>query len=208
MRILVTAGPTREYFDAVRYISNASSGKMGYAIAAEAASRGHKVELVSGPVDLPPPTGVQVHNVVSAREMHQIAARLFLDCKVAIMAAAVCDYRPRIRLEHKLPKRTDAWSVDLEPTVDICAELGCKKGTRVVIGFALEDSHNRQHAEIKLQRKNCDAIVLNTTDAVGSDQATIQVLRPDNGWSVSETGSKSRLAIVLIDLAEHLAETG
>ena len=142
MRILVTAGPTREYFDSVRFISNPSSGKMGYAIAAEAARRGHKVDLVSGPVELPAPKGVKVTHVVTAQEMFDAAAAMFSRCQAAVMTAAVCDYRPATRLDRKLKKSNRPFSLRLVPTPDICAYLGRIKGDRIVIEMLAESGEN------------------------------------------------------------------
>ena len=205
MRILVTAGPTREYFDSVRFISNPSSGKMGYAIAAEAARRGHQVVLVSGPVELRPPAGVVLKPVTSADEMYDIATAAFPDCEAAVMTAAVCDYKPAECLERKLKKQEQVWRVELLPTRDICAELGRIKGRRVVVGFAMEDHDQQAHASAKLRRKQCDAVVLNGIGNVGGDEAEIQVLRADFGWSPAHRGSKAELASQLVDLVEELA---
>lgn len=202
MRILVTAGPTREFIDSVRFISNPSSGKMGYAIAAEAARRGHKVELVSGPVDLPAPKGVKVTRVVTAQEMFDAAAAKFSRCHAAVMTAAVCDYRPATRLDHKLKKSNRARSLRLVPTADIAAHFGRIKGNRIVIGFAMEDRDGRRHAEAKLHRKCCDAIVLNGLGNVGSDRATVQVFEPATGWERPVSGTKMRIAKYLVDCVE------
>jgi phosphopantothenoylcysteine decarboxylase/phosphopantothenate--cysteine ligase len=204
MRILVTAGPTREYIDTVRYISNPSSGKMGYAIAAEAVSRGHEVVLVSGPVTLPTPEGVELVRVTSAREMFEVTTSAFGRCSAAIMAAAVCDYRPIARAGRKQPKSKETITVSLEPTEDICAHLGAVKGDRIVIGFAMEDHDHRRNAEVKLERKRCDAIVLNDVDATGADLAKIEILRKGFGWSQSYHGTKADCARRVVELAESL----
>jgi phosphopantothenoylcysteine decarboxylase/phosphopantothenate--cysteine ligase len=204
MRILVTAGPTREYIDTVRYISNPSSGKMGYAIAAEAVSRGHEVVLVSGPVTLPVPEGVELVRVTSAREMFEVTTSAFGRCSAAIMAAAVCDYRPIARAGRKQPKSKETITVSLEPTEDICAHLGAVKGDRIVIGFAMEDHDHRRNAEVKLERKRCDAIVLNDVDATGADLAKIEILRKGFGWSQSYHGTKADCARRVVELAESL----
>lgn len=205
MRILVTAGPTREHFDTVRFISNPSSGKMGYAIAAQAAHRGHEVALVSGPVDLPEPVGVDVVHVVSAREMYEVSMSLFHECHAAVMTAAVCDYRPTRCLDHKLSKRNRVRPIHLQPTADICASLGGIKGGRVLIGFAMEDHDHHAKAEAKLYRKRCDAIVLNGLENVGVDHATIEIFRGDRGWSAPRRGPKLELAACVLDLMEELA---
>ena len=208
MRILVTAGPTREYLDSVRFISNASSGKMGYAIAGEAARRGHSVVLISGPVELPEPDGVEVTHVVTAQEMFEAATLLFPECRAAIMVAAVCDYRPSTRLGHKLKKQDQGRSIQLEPTEDICAHLGGMKGDRVLVGFAVEDRDHHRNAEAKLRRKRCDAIVLNAVATVGADEAEIEILRADAGWSAPFAGSKAEIAAAIISLVEELADPG
>lgn len=201
MRILVTAGPTREYFDSVRFVSNASSGRMGYAIAANAAGRGLEVVLISGPVELPSPEGVDVVRVVSAAEMLDAAVGRFSKCQVAVMAAAVCDEKPACRCEFKPSKPSEPRAIEFVPTVDICERLGRTKDGRVVIGFAMEDHDSRRHAEQKLKRKHCDAMVMNSPDALGADSAKIEVFRPDLGWSSPILGSKTELARAIVDLA-------
>ena len=204
MRILVTAGPTREFFDSVRFISNPSSGRMGYAIAAEAARRGHEVVLLSGPVEQAEPDGVEVVRVVSADDMFAAATSLFEKCHAAVMTAAVCDYRPARRLEHKLKKQNRIRAVRLTPTRDICAHLGKTKGHRVVVGFAMEDHNHKAHAETKLKRKRCDAIILNGIDNVGRDAAEIEILRADKGWSGGTSGTKAAVAVGVVNLIEDL----
>ncbi len=204
MRILVTAGPTREFFDSVRYISNPSSGKMGYAIAGEAVRRGHPLVLVAGPVALLDPPGAEVVHVQSAQEMFDEATARFAACEAAIMTAAVCDYRPVRRLPHKLRKRPRVRPIQLVPTQDICAHLGRTKGNRVVVGFAMEDHDHHAHAEAKLRAKKCDAIVLNGLGNVGSDSAEIEILRVDSGWSGPVSGSKKQVACQVLDLIEEL----
>ncbi len=204
MRILVTAGPTREYFDSVRFISNPSSGKMGFALAAEAARRGHDVLLISGPVALATPKRVERIRVVSADDMFQATVAGFDSCHAAVMTAAVCDYRPTKRIDHKLKKRNQVRTIRLQPTPDICAHLGRAKGTRVVIGFAMEDHDAHAHAQEKLRRKRCDAIVLNGIGNVASDMAEIEILRAQSGWSPPVQGTKSRLAVPIVDLVEEL----
>lgn len=206
MHILITAGPTREFFDSVRFISNPSSGKMGVAIASAAARRGHRISLVLGPVELPDPSGVEVIRVTTAQEMFDACAARFESCDGAIMTAAVCDYRPVERLPHKLKKANEPRVVALEPTRDICATLGAKKSERIMIGFAMEDHDERGHAESKLRRKNCDAIVLNGLNNVGSDDAEIHILRADSGWSDTQVGTKAQMAEVIVDLFEDLAK--
>ncbi|MBI4718907.1 MAG: phosphopantothenoylcysteine decarboxylase [Planctomycetes bacterium] len=208
MQLLVTAGPTREYLDTVRYLSNASSGRMGYAIAAEAARRGHKVTLVSGPVELPDPAGVDVVRVVSAHAMLRAAVALFEECRAAIMAAAVADYRPATRRDQKMKKRRRSMSIQLVPTEDICAHLGRDKGNRIVVGFAMEDHDHHEHAMEKLRRKHCDAIVLNGPGNVGGESGEIEIFRDDIGWQPARSGTKAQLAGAVVDLVEDLIATG
>jgi len=205
MRILVTAGPTREFFDSVRFISNPSSGKMGYAIAAQAARRGWKVDLISGPVELPAPKGVKVTSVVTAQEMFDAAIALFPRCQAAVMTAAVCDYRPAARLDRKLKKSNRVRSLRLLPTPDIAAHLGKSKGDRIVIGFAMEDHDAHRHAEAKLRRKRCDAIVLNGPTNVGGDRASVEIFRKASGWEPPVAGSKTHIAKLVVDLVQLLA---
>jgi phosphopantothenoylcysteine decarboxylase/phosphopantothenate--cysteine ligase len=204
MRILVTAGPTREYFDTVRFISNPSSGKMGYAIALAALRRGHEVILVSGPVELPPPHGARMVRVASAQEMFEASTACFPECHAAVMTAAVCDYRPAERLAQKLEKQNRVRSIDLEPTLDICAHLGKIKDHRAVIGFAMEDHDHHPRAEAKLRRKCCDAIVLNDLDNVAGDDARVEILRAGAGWSAPISGTKTEVAERVVDLVEEL----
>lgn len=204
LRLLVSAGPTREYFDSVRFISNPSSGKMGYAIAREAARRGHDVTLISGPVSIRPPAGVRLVKVTTAAEMATACKRAFRDADAAIMTAAVCDYRPVERLAYKRPKHTTQFRLALEPTEDIAASLGRRKGRRLLIGFAMEDHDPRAHAERKLQKKNCDLIVLNGPENVGSDAATVELFSPVAGWSTPIRGSKSQVARRLVRAVEAM----
>ena len=138
-RCLITAGPTREYLDPVRFLSNGSSGKMGYALAEVAAQRGWDVDLVSGPVSLGAPSGVKVTRVVSAQEMYEACRPLFVNCDVFIAVAAVCDYRPRERATEKTKKVPGPVTLALEPTIDILKTLsGTKVPEQTVVGFAAE----------------------------------------------------------------------
>src|SRR5438477_2659414 len=133
MRVLVTAGPTREYLDAVRFLSNASSGKMGFACATAAAKAGHDVTLVTGPVALPDPKGVRTIRVVSADEMHRAVMKAYPKIDAAIATAAVGDYRPAERVEGKLKKKSGALTLKLVRTRDILQDMGAKKGKRVLV---------------------------------------------------------------------------
>ena len=138
MRILITAGPTREYIDDVRFLSNASSGRMGYALAAAALRAGHAVELVTGPVDLDPPAGCRVHRIETTDQLRESCVRLFPECDGVIATAAVCDYRPKQRISGKITKTGQPIVLELTETSDVLAELGAQRGHRWVMGFALE----------------------------------------------------------------------
>ncbi|MBN2559437.1 MAG: phosphopantothenoylcysteine decarboxylase [Phycisphaerae bacterium] len=204
LRIVVTAGPTREFFDSVRFISNPSSGKMGYAIAEAAAACGHQVTLVSGPVALAPPRGVRTIHVVTAEEMAEATKRAFECADAAVFTAAVCDYRPKRRARRKLAKTGAAKAIELVPTEDIAAACGRIKGDRITIGFAMEDHAGRDHAERKLLHKNCDGIVLNGPENVGSDRACVEFLVRGGKWQRWPAASKRALAKRLVRAMERM----
>jgi phosphopantothenoylcysteine decarboxylase / phosphopantothenate---cysteine ligase len=204
VKILVSAGPTREFFDSVRFISNPSSGKMGYALAREAARRGHRVTLVSGPVLLAPPKGVTVIQVVTAAEMAKACKTAFRQADAAFMTAAVCDYRPQTRLRRKQAKKAKPLRVRLEPTEDIAASLGARKGNRLLVAFAMEDHDPHRHAERKFFKKNCDLIVLNGPENVGGDRAVVELFGRRTGWSEPIRGSKTQVARRLVRAVEQM----
>jgi len=159
--VLITAGPTQEPLDPVRFISNRSSGKMGYALAEAASQRGAKVILVSGPVELPEPHGVRVVHVRTALEMHDAVMAHLSEASIIVKAAAVADYHLAQVPRHKIKKTAMRMSLDLDPTLDILAELGRKKGDRLLIGFAAETENLVGSARQKLESKNCDMVVAN-----------------------------------------------
>ena len=195
MRILITAGPTREYLDDVRYLSNASSGRMGYAIAEAVLAAGHQAVLVSGPVMLTPPHGSEVHPVETTAELHDVCNRLFQDCDGAIATAAVCDYRPRARFPGKLAKTGVSLELELVETADVLADLGLQKGHRWLVGFALEsDEFAHVNALRKLKHKNCDAIVLNRPTTIGSTTNQIEIINPVGATVASFSGAKTDVA--------------
>ena len=208
MRILITAGPTREYVDAVRFLSNASSGRMGYSLAAAAVRAGHEVVLVTGPVELPPPACCQLHRVETTEELRHVCLEVFPQCDGVIAAAAVCDYRPRERVSGKLTKTGASVVFELIETADVLAELGTQKGDRWIVGFALESQAPRANAIRKLKMKNCDFIVLNDTSAIVSETNDIEVIDPE-GHTVAEfRGLKSNIAVQLINWIEsHLPQS-
>ena len=158
---LITAGPTQEPIDPVRYLSNRSSGKMGYALAEAAVQRGAKVILVSGPVHLNPPAGAEVIHVRTAAEMRNAVFANLEPATVVIKCAAVADFRPSTESRQKIKKTSARVSLELDPTPDILAELGQKRGDRILIGFAAETENLEKEAKRKLESKNCDMIVAN-----------------------------------------------
>ena len=166
--VLVTAGPTCEDFDPVRYLTNRSSGKMGYAVAEAAARRGAKVILVSGPTSLETPTGVRRVDVRSAEQMHEAVTKEFAGCSIGIFAAAVADYRPAEKREEKMKKTDGSLTVQLEPTVDILQEIAGQKGDKFIVGFAAETTDVGQNARKKMAAKNLDLIVANDVTAEGA----------------------------------------
>ena len=173
LHFLITAGPTREAIDPVRFISNRSSGKMGFAIARAAAAAGHRVTLVAGPVALPTPAGVTRHDVVTAAEMFQAVISLITDpaapVDVAIMTAAVADYRPVQASIQKIKKTEGQCQLTLERTRDILGSLRTEGGYRgILIGFAAETENVLTHALDKLHRKGCDLMVANDVSQPGS----------------------------------------
>jgi phosphopantothenoylcysteine decarboxylase / phosphopantothenate---cysteine ligase len=177
--ILITAGPTQEPIDGVRYLSNRSSGKMGYALAEEAAARGAHVVLISGPVSLTSPREVMLIPVHTAIEMRQAVMDHLAEATIVIKAAAVADYHIPNPSKHKMKKTAARLSLDLEPTPDILAELGTKKGDRLLIGFAAETDNMIDEARRKMQQKNCDMVVGNV---VSGDM----VARPGTGFESDE----------------------
>lgn len=177
-KVLVTAGGTREPLDPVRYLGNRSTGRMGYAIAQEAAARGADVVLVSAPSALPVPPGVRCVHVETAREMREAVLREFDDADVVIKAAAVADYRPKIVAKNKIKKSEGEFTLVLERNPDILLELGQKKRQQVLVGFAAETTKLEEYARGKLAKKNLDFIVAN------------DVSRPDAGFAVDTNCAK------------------
>ena len=204
MNIVITAGPTREYLDDVRFISNASSGRMGHAIAQAAARAGHRVTLVSGPVVLPDPPGVKVVRVVSARDMYEAVRKAFARADCLIGAAAPADLRPTRRIRGKAKKSDVPSSLALKPTVDILATLGKRKGRRLIIGFALEVRKPITRALEKMRRKNADAIVVNGPAAMGAERSSAIVLFPSGDRIEIRNAPKPRIGRLLVRIVEEL----
>ena len=161
MRLLVTAGPTREFLDPVRFLSNRSTGKMGFAVARQAAARGHEVVLVAGPVSLATPDGVRRVDIVSARDMLAAVTAEAPACDALVMCAAVADWRPRETAPQKLKKRTMPAALELVPNPDILLSIAPLKGRRVFVGFAAETNDMLEEAAGKLARKGLDLVVAN-----------------------------------------------
>ncbi|MDN4523476.1 bifunctional phosphopantothenoylcysteine decarboxylase/phosphopantothenate--cysteine ligase CoaBC [Fictibacillus fluitans] len=166
--VLVTAGPTREQVDPVRYFTNYSSGKMGYAIAKTAVRMGASVTLISGPTALEKPAGVNFVEVISTEDMYQAVMKEYPDQDLVIKSAAVADYTPRIKYNEKMKKNKENWSVEMEKTTDILSVLGQKKERQILVGFAAETGNLEEYALDKLKRKNLDMIVANNVAQEGS----------------------------------------
>lgn len=181
LRCLITAGPTREFFDPVRYVSNPSTGKMGFAIAAAAREAGWTVDLIAGPVSLPEPAGVVLYPVVTAEEMLRQADALFGPCDVLIMTAAVSDWRPKTRHPQKLKKDGQGLTVEFEPVPDILATLARRRRPgQLLVGFAAETEDIEANALAKLDRKGIDLVAANSVagpeGAFGSEENRLVLL--------------------------------
>jgi len=203
MKILVTAGPTREKLDPVRYISNRSSGKMGYALAQAAAEAGHEVVLVSGPVAVAEPPGVKLIKVESASDMATAVKTAAVTSDLIIMAAAVADYRPVAVADHKIKKISDRMVIELEKTEDILASLGAaKRPGQLLVGFAAETEDVVNYAKGKLQRKNLDWIVANDVSrsdrGFDSDNNAVTMIAADGRVIELPLDDKKRLASAIL----------
>ena len=209
--ILVTAGPTHEPIDPVRFIGNNSSGRMGYAVAREAAARGARVVLVSGPVAIPPPPGVDVVRVTTAEEMRQAVLGHLDEADAVVKAAAVADWRPADVAREKLKKDAGAPRFELVPTPDILSELGERKGDRVLVGFAAETEHLEEAGRRKLESKGLDLIVVNEVGregtGFGSETNDAMILSADGDDEPMRSWTKPELAGAILDrLVKVLAE--
>lgn len=213
--IVITAGPTREYIDPVRYISNDSSGKMGFALAAEAVKLGARVTLIAGPVDQVPPKGVRHLSVVSAKEMFVKVKKYYKNADIIICSAAVADFRPAKFSKHKIKKNvasklaltktgrasSAATTLKLIRNPDILAWLGGhKKVGQRLIGFALETKNLIKNAKTKLMGKNCDLIIANYSSAIGSDKSSAVFLNKDGIVGKVSLGRKRDIARKVLKL--------
>lgn len=208
-RYIVTAGATIEPIDPVRYITNHSTGKMGYAIAEELAQRGAEVKLISGRTTLPTPTGVQRIDVITAEDMYNAAVEAWKDADGGIMCAAVADYTPMNVADRKLKKSDDDMSIALRRTKDIAKELGATKGCRTLVGFALETDNEEANAEGKLQRKNFDFVVLNSLQDAGAGfrgDTNKVTLIDRNGHEEHPLMSKREVAAIIVDKIEKISK--
>lgn len=207
-KVIVTAGPTREKIDPVRYITNHSSGKMGYAIAEEAFQAGAEVILISGPVSIQPPAGVRLVNVESAKDMYEAVMREYDYTDIVIKTAAVADYRPKISYDQKIKKQPGSQTLELERTNDILLELGKRKKNQILIGFAAETNNVAEYAQSKLVKKNVDMIVANNVTAAGAGFGTdtnIVTLFKQDGSSIElPLMSKKEVAIKILEEASQL----
>lgn len=202
--VLVTAGPTREAMDPVRFISNHSTGKMGYAIAEHAQRRGAKVTLVSGPVSIAPPKGVEVVPIQSACDLREAVISRLPETDWVIKAAAVGDYRPASRAEDKIKKKSDDLSITLVRNPDILAEIGEKKrDDQTICGFSMETRDLLQNSRAKLEKKNCDMLVANNLKTAGAgfahDTNVVTLLYRDGATEPLELMQKETIADIILD---------
>jgi phosphopantothenoylcysteine decarboxylase / phosphopantothenate---cysteine ligase len=206
--VLITAGPTREKIDPVRYLTNRSSGRMGYALAEAALRRGGRVFLVSGPTALTPPSGAETTRVESAEEMRQAVLKLLPQATIVIKTAAVSDYRPKTLASQKI-KRSGPLSLELEPTADILAEIARHKQSQLIIGFAAETQNALENARKKLASKSLDAIVVNDVSREGvgfdSDRNAVTIITQHDVVEVPET-TKWEVAQRVLDQVVRLRD--
>ncbi len=192
--ILLTSGPTRQYLDPVRYLTNASSGRMGQALADAAIELGHRVTIVSGPVEVAYPAAARVVSVVSTEEMLEESQKLFPACDGLISVAAPCDYRP-VRVEDsKIAKTGQPLVLHLIETPDVVATLGAGKTHQWIVGFALETQDQRLRALAKLQKKSCNLMVVNGPEAMNSTHNRVEILDPRGDVLAILAGTKAEVA--------------
>ncbi len=202
-RILITSGPTRQYIDPVRYLTNASSGRMGCSLAEAAVAAGHEVVIVSGPVSLSYPSQATVHWVDTTDEMLAAAKEQFASCDGVIGVAAPCDYRPEFVQGQKIAKTGQPLVLQLIETPDVVATLGAQKGNRWVVGFALETEDRRFRALVKLEKKSCDLMILNGPEAMNSEENQVEVLAKDGTVVATLEGSKPEVATEIMRIVDR-----
>jgi phosphopantothenoylcysteine decarboxylase/phosphopantothenate--cysteine ligase len=202
-RILITSGPTRQYLDPVRYISNASSGQMGSCLAQAALDRGHEVIVVTGPVLVEYPHEAEQIRVVSTEDMLEAATAEFHRCDGLIGAAAPCDYKPIEVADHKIRKTGEILNLKLVETPDVVASLGAAKlPSQWTVGFALETEDARFRAITKLERKSCDLVVLNGVNAINSSENTVEIIEPSGNVVDTISGSKIEVAQQILSVIQ------
>lgn len=207
MHFLITAGGTREYIDPVRFISNASSGRMGYAIADAAIKAGHRVTLISANVSLAPPPKAKMVYVQTSDDMFRAVKKFFPKADGLIMAAAVSDYAPDKISKSKIKKTGKSILIKLRPTTDILKWAGeHKRKHQILVGFALEDKRLRLRAEKKLKEKNLDMIVANAPSAIGAQKTTVQIKKAAEDWIVLKNQTKAQIAKQIINLTERIQD--
>jgi phosphopantothenoylcysteine synthetase/decarboxylase len=205
MRFLVTAGGTREYIDPVRFITNASSGRMSYSLARAALKAGHKVTLITAPINQRVPGGAKIIKAETAADMFEAVRKNFSRCDCLIMAAAVADYTPARQAKTKIKKQDKSLTLKLKPTTDILKWAGEHKNKRqIVVGFALEDKKFRESAEKKLRDKNLDMIIANRPVAIGADKTAVQIKTLNSKWLRTRNISKAAIASRIVRLIENL----
>jgi phosphopantothenoylcysteine decarboxylase/phosphopantothenate--cysteine ligase len=201
--ILITSGPTRQYLDPVRYLTNGSSGRMGAALAAAALASGHEVTIVSGPVEISYPSAARVLSVVSTEEMLARCQDLFPHCDGLIGVAAPCDYRPVHVSQAKIAKTGEPLLLHLIETPDIVAALGATKRHQWVVGFALETEDHRLRALAKLERKSCDLVVLNGPQAIHSLDNEVEILDRQGQVVRRLAGPKQQVACGIFEVIQQ-----
>jgi phosphopantothenoylcysteine decarboxylase/phosphopantothenate--cysteine ligase len=210
VRLIVTAGPTREPIDPVRYLSNRSSGKMGYAIAEAALAAGHSVILVSGPVSLVPPSGAKLVRVTTSDEMHDAVHAHLAACDVLVMCAAVADYKPAAFSTHKIKKQKNALTLELIPTRDILASLTRPSPEFLVVGFAAETDDLEANAQKKLRDKKCDIVVANDVSGnesgMESDQNEVTIFFRNGEKEKISRAPKKIIARALVKILSNACE--
>jgi phosphopantothenoylcysteine decarboxylase/phosphopantothenate--cysteine ligase len=202
-RILITSGPTRQYLDPVRYLTNASSGRMGCALAQAAIDLGHEVTIVTGPVQVPYPAAARIVEIVSTEEMLAAAEREFEQCDGLIGVAAPCDYRPIRVATDKIAKTGQPLVLHLIETPDIVATLGAHKGSRWCVGFALETDDHRLRALAKMQKKCCDLMVVNGPEAMHAIDTRVEVLSATGEVLDRMEGSKEDVSRGILQIIQR-----
>jgi phosphopantothenoylcysteine decarboxylase/phosphopantothenate--cysteine ligase len=201
LRVVVTAGPTREHLDDVRFLSNASTGRMGWELAVEAHRRGARVTLVLGPSHLPDPKGVRTVRIVDTEDLLAATRRAAEGADLVLFAAAPADWRPAVRRKGKPPREAFDAMLWLKPTVDVASALGARKGGRIHVGFALEVAGGARRAREKLRRKQFDAVVLNSPDNFGDGGGAATWIPRQGEAAHLRNDSKGSLARAIVDRA-------